>query len=157
MKKLLILILTIIMSQFLIGCSANKNVEFKEFFFFFVGFSENDKKSEPIHQDIILMLTNDDIQKFKDEYFTPRKIPMESPDKEKAVLFLQIPSQTSLVDSYSVESINISDNTLTVNLKKSGCYEVNGISGFNGSWKLVKLIEVDKTNLKDNMEIVVNK
>ena len=157
MKKLLILIFTIIMSQFLIGCSANKNVEFKEFFSQVVGFSENDKKSEPIQQDIILMLTNDDFQKFKDEYFTPRKIPMESPDKEKAVLFLQIPSQTYLVDAYSVESINISDNTLTVNLKKSGCYEVNGISGFNGSWKLVKLIEVDKTNLKDNMEIVVNK
>ncbi|MVX67296.1 hypothetical protein GKZ28_27075 [Clostridium chromiireducens] len=157
MKKLLILIFTIIMSQFLIGCSVNKNVEFKEFFSQVVGFSENDKKSEPIQQDIILMLTNDDFQKFKDEYFTPRKIPMESPDKEKAVLFLQIPSQTSSVDSYSVESINISGNTLTVNLKKSGGYEVDGISGFNGSWKLVKLIEVDKTNLKDNMKIVVNK
>lgn len=158
MKKLLILVCTfIIMSQFLIGCSAKKNVEFKEFFSQVIGFSENDKKSEPIHQDVILILNNDDFQKFKDEYFTQREIPMESPDKEKAVLFLQIPSQTSSVDSYSVESINVRGNTLTVNLKKSGCYEVDGISGFNGLWKLVILIEVDKTNLKDNMEIVVNK
>lgn len=145
------------MSQFLIGCSVNKNVEFKEFYSQVIGFSENDEESKPIQQDTILMLANEDFEKFKDEYFTPRKIPMGSPDKGDAVLYLQIPSQTSSVDNYSVESINVRDNTLTVNLKKSGGYEVNGISGFNGSWKLVLLIEVDKTNLKDNMEIVVNK
>lgn len=159
MKRLLLLICTvIIISQFLIGCSVNKNVEFKEFYSQVIGFSENDEKSKSIQQDTILMLTNEDFQKFKDEYFTPRKIPMESPDKEKAVLYLQIPSQTSTVNNYSAESINVRNNTLIVNLKKSGgYYEVDGVSGFNGTWKLVMLIEVDKTNLKDNMEIVVNK
>lgn len=116
MKRLLLLICTvIIISQFLIGCSANKNVEFKEFYSQVIGFSENDEESKPIQQDTILMMNNDDFQKFKDEYFMPRRIPMESPDKEKAVLYLQIPSPTCSVKGYSVKRINVSNNTLIVN------------------------------------------
>jgi hypothetical protein len=158
MKRWLIFIcVAIIMSQFLIGCSANKNVKFKEFYSQVIGFSENDVKSEPIKQDTILMLNNEDFQKFKDKYFTPKEISMETPDKEKAVLYLQIPSATSSINTYSVKSIDVSNNTLTVNLKKSSIAQVDGKSGFSGTWKWVMLIEVDKTNLKDNMKIVIKK
>jgi len=178
MKRFIILIYTvIIMSQFLIGCSGSndvelkatnsdkknvnsyssdsKDVEFKEFYSQVIGFSENDEQLKTIHQDAVLMMDNEGFQKFKDEYFTLRKIPMKSPDKEKAVLYLQIPSPTSLVNSYNVKSINVSNDTLTVNLNQSGAAEVNGIEGFNGTWKWVMFIEVDKTNLKENMEIVI--
>lgn len=158
MKRLLALIcIVIITSQFLIGCSANKNVQSKEFYTQVIGFSENDEKLKPIPQDTILMMTNDDFQKFKDKYFTPREIPMESSNKEKAVLYLQIPSPNSSVNGYSVESINVSNDTLTVNLRQSEVAQVDAISGFNGTWKWVMFIEVDKTNLKENMKIVLKK
>ena len=156
MKRVLLSIFTIIiMFQFLIGCSTNKKVEFKEFYSDIIGFSKIDEELT-IHQDAILMLTNEEFQKFKDEYFTPRKIPMKSPNREKAVLYLQIPSPTCSVQGYSVESINLGNNILTVNLKQSSGAQVDGIEGFDGTWKWVMLIEVDKTNLKDNMKIVVN-
>ncbi|WP_246578258.1 hypothetical protein [Clostridium frigoris] len=103
------------------------------------------------------MLSNEEFQKFEDEHFTPKKIPMKSPDKEKAVLYVQIPSPTSSVNTYSVKSINVSNNTLTVNLNKPSVTQVHGVGGFNGTWKWVMLMEVDKTNLKDNMKIVINK
>jgi hypothetical protein len=158
MKRWLILICTaVIMSQFLIGCSASKDVEFKEFYSQVIGFSENDEKYKTIQQDTVLMLGNEDFQKFKEEYFTPREIPMETPDKEKAVLYLQIPSPTSSVNTYNVKSINVTNNTLTVNLNKSSVAQVDGIDGFNGTWKWVMIMEVDKTNLKDNMKIVIKK
>ena len=157
MKRWLILICTVvIMSQFLIGCSASKDVEFKEFYSQVIGFSENDEKFiKTIQQDTVLMLGNVDFQKFKEKYLS--EIPMELPNKEKAVLYLQIPSPTSSVNTYSVKSINVSNNTLTVNLNKSGVAQVDGTDGFNGTWKWVMLIEVDKTNLKDNMKIVIKK
>ena len=178
MKRFIILIYTvIIMSEFLIGCLGSKDVEFKatnsdeknvnsysldskdvefkEFYSQVIGFSENDEQLKTIQQDAVLMTDNEGFQKFKDEYFTPRKISMESPDNEKAVLYLQIPSPTCLVMFYSVKSINVRNNTLTVNLNQSGGAEVNGIEGFNGTWKWVMFIEVDKTNLKENMEIII--
>ncbi len=158
MKKLLALIcLIVIASQFLVGCSTKKSVQFREFYSQVIGFSENDEKSKPIPQDTILMMTNEEFQKFKNKYFTPREIPMESPGKEKAVLYLQIPSPTSSVNQYSVQSINISNKTLTVNLKKSAVAQVDGKSGFNGTWKWGMVIEIDKTNLKDNMDVIVKK
>lgn len=158
MKRWLILICSIfIMYQFLIGCSASKNIEFKEFYSQVIGFSENDVKYKTIQQDTVLLLTNEDFQKFKDEYFTPRQIPMESPDKEKAVLYLQIPSPTSSVNIYTIQNINVKNNTLTVNLKNLSVAQVDAAEGFNGVWKWVMLIELDKTNLKDNMKIIINK
>jgi hypothetical protein len=157
MKRVLLLILSaIIMFRFVIGCSTNKNIEFKEFYSNVIGFSKTDKE-EIIQQDTILMLTNEEFQKFKNEYFTPRKIPMKSPDKERAVLYLQIPSLTCSVQGYSVESMNVGNHTLTVNLKQSSGAQVDGIEGFDGTWKWVMLVELDKTNLKDNMTVVVNK
>lgn len=157
MKKwLLFTIITIIIPQFLMGCSASKVVEFKEFNSQAIGFTKNDEKSKLIPQDTLLMMTNKDFQRFKDKYFTLKKIPMESPDKEKAVLYLQIPSSTSSVNQYSVESINVSNDTLTVNLKQIGVAEVSTIEGV-ATINWVMLIELDKTNLKDNMKIVINK
>lgn len=158
MKRWLIFICAaIIMSKLIIGCSANKNVKFKAFYSQIIGFSENDEKSNPIHQDTILIMTNEDFQKFKNKYFTPRKIPIESPDKEKAVLYLQVPSTTSSVNTYSVQSINVKNNALTVNLKKSAVAQVDAVTVFNGTWKWVMFVEVDKTNLKNDMKIVIKK
>ncbi|HSP47165.1 MAG TPA: hypothetical protein VLN47_03710 [Clostridiaceae bacterium] len=156
MKKLSTLICLIVMvSQWLVGCSSEKGVQFQEFYSQVIGFSENDEKSKPIPQDTILMMTNEEFKEFKDKYFTPREIPMESPDSEKAVLYLQIPSPGSSVNEYRVESINMSGQTLTVNLIKTAVAQVDGISGFNGTWKWVMFIELDKTGLKDNMKVVV--
>ena len=103
------------------------------------------------------MISNEDFQKFSDKYLKPRELPMKSPNKEKAVLYLQFPSPSSKVDIYSVKSMNLSNNTLTVNLKKSPAALVEGGIGFKGTWKWIILIEVDKDNLKNNMKIVINK
>lgn len=158
MKKLLLLIFTIlIMSQTFISCSSNKNLNFKEFYSQIIGFDENDEKSKSIEKDKILIMTNEDFQQFKDEYFTSREIFLESPDKEKAVLYLQIPSVDSSVNTYTIQSMNVKNDTLTVNLQKSGVAQVDGINGFNGTWKWVMFIELGKTDLKDNMAIIVNK
>lgn len=158
MKKLLLFIFgAIIISQFLIGCSVNKNIDFKEFYSQVIGFSENDVKLMPIEQDSILMLTNADFQKFKDKYFTPREIQIESTDKDKAVLYLQIPSPTSAVNTYIIKSINLKDNTLTINLRKPTIASVDNKSGFNGSWEWVMFVAIDKTNLSNNTKIVINK
>lgn len=128
MKKWLIFsIITVIIAQFLVGCSNNKNVGFKEF------------------------------QKFKDKYISSRAIPIESPNKEKAVLYLHVSSKDSSVNMYSVKSIKLNNSTLTANLKRYSVADVDGKSGFNGTWKWVMLIEIDKTNLKENMEIVVKR
>jgi len=156
-KKTILVVFLSILFMGLVGCSANKSVEFKEFYSEVIGFDKNDKKLKPIEHDAILMITNDNFQEFKDKYFTPREIPMDSPDKEKAVLYLQIPSSTSRVNTYGVESINIKNNTLAVNLKKSAVTQVDGKGGFNGIWKWVMFIEVDKADLKDNMKIVIKK
>lgn len=150
-------IFSVIILLSLFGCSVNRTVGFKEFFSQVIGFSENDEKSKPIQQDAVLMMSSEEFQRFKDKYFTPREIPMDSPDKEKAVLYLQIPSPTSSVKEYSVKDINISNNTLTVNLKESAVAQVDGASGFNGKWKWVMFIEVDKSYLKDNMKITIKK
>ena len=163
MKRWLILICAaLIMSQFFIGCSESQDVEFNLFYFQVIGFSKSDKATKQIPEDVIpqdavLMMSNLDFQKFKEKYFTPREITMESPDKEKAVLYLQIPSPTSEVNTYSVESINVKDSTLTINLKKSSVAMLDPADGFNGTWKWVMLMEIDKTNLKDNMKIVIKK
>lgn len=156
-KKIVLSISLSIFFITLLGCSANKTVQFKEFYSQVIGFSENDEISKPVPQDAILMMTSEDFLKFKDKYFTPREIPMDSPYKEKAVLYLQIPSPTSTVDEYRVESININNNTLIINLENSAVAQVDGVSEFNGKWKWVMFIQVDKTNLKDNMKIVVKK
>lgn len=158
MKKLLSLVcIIVIISQVFTGCSANKNVQFKEFYSLVIGFSENDEKSKPVPQDTILMSSNEEFLKFKDKYFTARELRIDSPDKEKAVLYIQIPSDTSSVNSYKVESINAKNKILTVNLKQSGMAMVKATEGFNGKWKWVLLVEMDKTNLKNNMKIVINK
>lgn len=157
MKKIILVVFLAILFMGLVGCSANKNVEFKEFYSEVIGFNKDDEKSKPIEQDTILMITNENFQKFKDKYFTPRGIPVDTPNKEKAVLYLQIPSSTSQVNTYSVQSINIKNNTLAVNLEKSEVAQVDGKGGFSGTWKWVMFIEVDKADLKDNMKIVIKK
>ena len=97
------------------------------------------------------MIGNEDFQKFKDEYFTPREIPMESPDKEKAILYLQILSSTSSVNDYNVKSINVTNNTLTVNLNKYGVAQVDG----TGERSLISCVPtVIKTN-KENKKCLI--
>lgn len=160
MKKYKILIvISFIMAQFLIGCSANNIVEFKEFHAQVMAFSESNQKSKPIQPDAILMIDYEDFEKFKFNYFTSRQIPTSANDKEKAVLFLQIPSDsTHIVNNYQVESMNVRSNILTVTLKKKASVsEVDTVRGFNGTLKWVMLIEVDKAQLKEDMKIVVKK
>jgi len=158
MKKwLTFVIIATIFVQFLMGCSTSKSVDFKQVYAEVIGFSDNDEKAKPIDSDEMLMMTNEEYQKFKDKNISPRGIPMQSPDKEKAVVFIQVPSKTSSVNTYSVKSVKVSNNTLTVNLKKTSVAEVDGKSGFNGTWKWVMLVELDKTDLKDNMKVVIKK
>ena len=146
-----------IISLFLIGCSAQRKIEFKEIYSETIGFSDSVDKYKPISQDAVLLLTNEDFQIFMDKYFTKRKIPIESMDKEKAVLYLQIPSTTNAVDTYYVENMYVKNSTLTVNLTKMSAGYVDAKEGFNGIFKWVLVLEVDKHNLKDDMKIVIEK
>jgi hypothetical protein len=149
----------IVISLFLIGCSAHRDIDFNEFYTQVIGFSENIENAKPIQRDSILMMTNEEFTKFKDEYFSPRKIPMESPHKDKAILYLQIPANTSsAVDIFHVKSISVKGNVLTVMLTKYLGTGVDPVKGFtNDMFKWVMFIEIDKTYLKDNMKIVIKK
>jgi hypothetical protein len=160
MKKWVIfIVISVIISGFLTGCSYNKGVEFKEIYSQVIGFNESDARFSPIiKQDTILLMTNEDFKNFNEKYFTSRQISMASPNKEKAVLYLQImPYEPGSVYTYSVKNMNVKDNTLTVNLTKPSLVKVKGDIGLNGTWKWVMLIEVDKAQLKNNMKIVVKK
>jgi hypothetical protein len=156
------LIFIITVPQLLTGCSRNSAqayaVESSVLYSEIIGFSDNDETSKSIPKDAILMITNDKYQEFYDKYFKIRKFPIKEPDKNKAVLYLQIPSNTSSVKTYSVKSINVKDNTLTVNLNEGPAGQVHRASGYENSiFKFVMLIQLDKTQLKDNMKITVNK
>jgi hypothetical protein len=158
MKRLLILIcIVVIASQFLIGCSSKKRVPFNELYSEVIGFVENNEKYKPVPQDTILLMTTEDVQKFYDKYFTLRKFPMEPLSKEKSVLYIQIPSPASSVDIYCVHSVDVKGNILTVSLEKTGPAQVDAAEDLSWIWKWVMFIEVDKTNLKDNMKIVIKK
>lgn len=158
MKKYVALsIIFLIMIQLFTGCSKGKAADFKEFYSQVIGFSEKDEKSKPIPKDALLMLTNKEYESFKEKYFVPREIPISEPDQQKAVLFVQIPSSSSNVKTYTVKSIDVKNNTLTVNLKKASEALVDGKSGFKGTWKWIMLIEVDKAQLTDNMKVIVKK
>lgn len=154
MKKLISLIcIIIITSQSLIGCSANTNVQFSSLFSQILDFSESDS----VPHDAILMISNEDFQKFRSNYVRFSDISMKSLDKEKAVLYLQIPSSTTSVNEYSVKSIKISNDTLIVNLKKSRVISPKVPRGFKGTYKWVMFLEVDKSNLRNDMKIEIKK
>ena len=152
-KYLLFIISTLILSQFFVGCSRKEIVPFKPFYNQVLGFSNSGEEYKPIEQDTLLMLDNEDFQDFKKEYFEPREIPMEEPDEEKAVLYLQIPSESSSVNTYSVKDVSVKGNILTVNLINIGVAKVNPVEGFDGKWYYVILLGIDKTNLKENLKI----
>ena len=147
----------VVIAIFLIGCSESKDVDFNEVYTEVMGFSENIERAKPIQQDSILLMTNAEYIKFKDEYFSQRMIPMESPHKEKAVLYIQLPPNESLaVDIFHVKSISAKDNVLTVMLRKYLGTEVDAAEGFTSDmFKWVMFIEIDKTYLKDDMKIVI--
>ncbi len=149
----------VVIALFLVGCSDPKDVGFNEVYTEVIGFSENIKRSKPIKQDLILLMTNEEYIKFKDEYFSQRGFPKESPHKENAILYIQIPSNASTaVDRFHVKSISAKDNVLTVMLRKYSGTEVCPAEGFTSDvFKWVMFIEIDKTYLKDNMKIVIKK
>lgn len=150
------------MFQSLVSCSnkAGESVEVvgTNLYTQVIGFTDSDANSKPIPQDTLLMMTNTEFQKFKDKYFTPRELPIGEPEKEKAVLFIQIASKTSSIETFSVKSLNVKNNTLTVNLKENGIMQLSISKGFEtATFKWVMLIQVDKTKLKEDMKIVIKK
>ena len=163
MKKMIFFMsITIVLASLLIGCSSKnsikgKPIKYKEIYSQVIGFSEKDDTSKPIKQDAQLLMTNEAFHNFKDKYFTPRQIPIEEPAKDKAVLYLQIPSDTSAVNMYKVESLLATNNTLTVKLKNIGAAMVKATMDFDGTFKCVIFLEMDKTLLKENMVVQVKK
>jgi hypothetical protein len=157
MKRWFVVIVIIIISQLLLGCSEKKVIEFREFYSEVIGFSMEVEELKPIEPNIILMMTNDDFQHFKDKHFTPREIPMEEPNEERAVLYLQIPAPGTAVNTYSVESMDIKNKTLTVRLKREAQSFVNSPGGKKYMYKWVMLIEIDKSQLSDKIQVVIKK
>lgn len=149
MKRVVSLIsIFIIMSQFLVGCSSNSNVKFKEVYSEVIGFSKTDEKLKPVPQNAILMINNDEFQKFKDKYFTKRKLSIGSPAKDKEVLYLQFSATGSSIPMYKVKSIKRNKDTLIVNVKQTKIAEVSVSKGFGGNFKWVMIVELDKTKCK---------
>lgn len=62
-----------------------------------------------------------------------------------------------MLRTYYVQTVRIKNNILIVNLKKSVTSQVESEGEFKGKWKWVMLLQIDKTDLKDNMKIVVKK
>lgn len=152
MKRLLTLIFIVtFVSQFLISCSLNNNIQFKELREI-IGLSES---ALPV--DSILMMTNENYQKNKDKYFTPRKIitPTESLAKGKAILYLQYPSSSTAAGEYRVKGVSVNGDNLIVNLKKAKIDTNSPYYHPPGTYKWATFIELDKANLKDNMIIQV--
>lgn len=158
MKRLMTIVFMLVLaSQFLTGCSESKHIKLKDLYHQVVGFSDNDETLQPVPQDAILLMTHEDYQSFMDMYFSARELPIESPDKDKAVLYLQFPSASTAVDTFCVKNIYLKNKTMTVNIKNIGTSMVDPIAGFDGTFKWVMFLEFDKSDLKDNMKIVINK
>jgi len=161
MRKYGIIYFIILWTAFLLvgGSSSNINyaVAYKEIYSEIIGFDENNDLLKPIPQDTMLILKNENYQKFVNEYFVPREIPIPEPDKEKAVLYLQMPSEDSSVDTYTVKGISVKENNLVIDIEKEGMAQVDAVSEFKGMFKWVEFIEIDKQKLSDNMKIKVNK
>ncbi|WP_029169207.1 hypothetical protein [Clostridium cellulovorans] len=156
MKKFTLITILLIFDLGLLGFTGDKKVEYKEFYSQVIGFDKEDEKYKTIEQDAILMMNNEEFQKFMDEYFVPREIPVGAHDEDKAVIYLQIPFKTSRVMYYSVDIITVKNHTITVNLKQDSVAEVDGSSKID-TWNWVMLIQVDKNDLKEDMNIVVKK
>jgi hypothetical protein len=154
-KSFIIICISVVISQLFTSCTNKKEIEYKEFYSQIIGFSQDKDNYKAIENDSILMIDNSEYTKFADKYFTMRKLPIKSPNTEKAVLFLQIPSDSDFVDCYITKSVTVRNNTLTVNLEKNSEAIVDGDVQLN--WKWVILLEIDKSHLKENMKIVVNK
>lgn len=158
MKRMLTVIcIMVAILLMLSGCVEKKEVQFKEFYSEIIVFSNTDGKSKSVPEDAVLMINDKDFQQFKEEYFTPREIPVGSPEHRKAVLFLQIESPTSSVNRYIVKSITVKNNTLIVKVKGTSVSQVDGVDGFNGPWEWVMFVEVDKKDLKQDMKIIVKR
>lgn len=154
-KGFIVICISVIMSQLFTSCTNKKEVEYKEFYSQIIGFSQDRDNYKAIENDSILMVDKTEYTKFIDKYFTMRKLSIEPPNTEKAVLFLQIPSDSDIVPCYTINSITVRNKTLIVNLEKSSEAIVDGETVMN--WKWIMLIELDKSYLKDDMKIVVNK
>jgi hypothetical protein len=151
----------IILLLFLTGCSmisVEKEVTFNTFYTEIIGFSESNEKIKPIPNDVMLMVDNKEYQDFTDKYLTVRELPIEDPDKEKAVLFIQIPSESLSVQKYGVINIKIKGKQLIIELIKNSTAFVNPADGFeNAIFKWIALVEIDKSHLSNKMDIIVNK
>lgn len=158
MKKCLILICTIIIfSHLLIGCSSAKDVEFKEIYADTISYKPIDENSKPVSEETILMMANQDFEMLKDNYIMDKKIQTKSLDKDKAVLYIQMPGSKSSVKLYKVKDIKVNEDTLTVQLDNYGADLSISLEGDNSIHIWTMLVELDKTNLNDDMKIVVKK
>jgi len=156
-RRVWLTVILIIIAILLVGCSKGKKVEFKEFYSQAIGFSEKDEMFKPIPENGLLMINNEEYTKFNDKYFTPREIPMASPDKEKAVVFIQMPGDETTAPVFKISKITAVDGKLVVDLKKSGEANLSPSEEFTGIFKWVVLAEIDKTEITENMEIVIKK
>lgn len=151
------LIMILLVLTFTTGCVKERRIEYVELYTQVLGFDDNDDWYKSIPEDNILMVDEKEFDEFNEEYFISRELPIDFPSDDQAELFIQVPADHDMVDSYGITTICKRGHELTVTLKKTGTTKVHAAEGFNGTFKWVIIAEVDKTYLSDNMRIVVKK
>lgn len=156
MRRCCFLIILLVLTS-TTGCVEEQRIEYVELYTQVVGFDDHDDRYKSIPEDIILMVEEKKFDEFNEEYFISRELPIDFPSDGQAELFIQVPAENDMVDSYGITTICKRGHDLTITLKKTGTSKVHAAEGFNGTFKWVIIAEVDKTYLSKNMNIIVKK
>jgi hypothetical protein len=157
MKKLYrLLFAALLLSLFLSSCASAREIKFDGLYNEVIGFAD----SEPTPEDQMLLLTLKDYKSFMDDYFTDRQLQIGEPNEDNAVLYIQIPAESTSVTPLFVKEIEAQGNKLVVKIGQAGksissTINVEPIQGFVGHFKWVIFTEVDKKYLRNNMEIEI--
>jgi hypothetical protein len=140
------------------GCSSpfqSVNIEYNVLYEQVVGFSINNNLMKPITEDVRLLTKDDEYQSFVNEHFVSRELPVKPHTKGNAVLYVQMKSNATTVQGYGIERISYNNNVLEVSLYKNGNYGVDPAAGFDGVFKWIMLIEIDKTQINSKTRVEI--
>lgn len=164
--KVLLIVLLVTFILLIVGCAhknnnsetvglleTENNVEFTELYNLPIGFDEIEFKSIP--KDTILMLKEEEINQFNIENFLSRDLCLGIISDDKAELFMQFKGDKSTSEAYEITNITAKGNKLTINLQDWGIMCIKPAEEFNGIFKTVIIVELDREFLSEDMELVV--
>lgn len=120
-----------------------------------LGYDKNIPSFDPIDEETKLIYGLDEVTSFYETYIQSRELPMNEPDESSSLLFLQFKGDKFSAMSYSTSDIYISGNEITVELREIGLIKISPIEGFNGYFSYVIILEVDRSDVNEDMKVNV--